>query len=325
MKRVLFAFSLTIAAALPARGDVTGWDYLIDKLARDGVDRRRVVAAFSDERVGAFTGLEFSPDRPREHHSMYRGFLTAGRIADARRCRLLHADAFEAAEERYGVSANALAAVLYVETGCGRNTGSSLVLYRLARLAMANEPENLQRNFDRFTDADGRLDPGTEAKLRTRGRYLEDTFYPEVRALFLISKQTGIDPLEVRGSGSGAFGYPQFLPTSYLSYGVDADGDGRVSLYDTEDAAASCARYLSAYGWKPGADEVQRRGAVWAYNHSDAYVDTVLGLARRISQPPPPAVKRKVAKAGGKAAKVKGKAAKKKPAKSAPQKATPKK
>ena len=37
---------------------------------------------------------------------------------------------------------------------------------------------------------------------------------------------------------------------------------------------------------------MQKRGAVWAYNHSDAYVDTVLGLARRISEPAPPPVKK---------------------------------
>src|SRR5262249_38679370 len=80
------------------------------------------------------------------------------------------------------------------------------------------------------------------------GRSLEDRFYPEVRATFALADRLGIDPLALRGSGSGAFGYPQFLPTNYLRYGTDGDGDGVVDLYDSRDAAASCANYLAAQG-----------------------------------------------------------------------------
>jgi len=40
-------------------------------------------------------------------------------------------------------------------------------------------------------------------------------FYPEVRAVFTLADVEAVDPLEIRGSGSGAFGYPQFLPTSF--------------------------------------------------------------------------------------------------------------
>ena len=144
----------------------------------------------------------------------------------------------------------------------------------------------MQRNIERYTDAAGRIDPETAAQIRTRARYLEDTFYPEVRALFAVADRMGVDPCEIRGSGSGAFGAPQFLPTSYLAYGADGNGDGRVSLYDTDDAAASCARYFAGHGWRPGLSTKERRAAVWQYNHSTAYVDTVLALAARIGTAP---------------------------------------
>src|SRR6185369_18081302 len=101
-----------------------------------------------------------------------------------------------------------------------------------------------------------------------------------------VAERMRVSPLDIRGSGSGAFGYPQFLPRSYLAYGQDADGDGRVSLYDTADAAASCARYFAGHGWRPGLTAAQRRAAVWQYNHSDAYVDTVLTLAARLGRAP---------------------------------------
>src|SRR5262245_29208222 len=154
--------------ASPARAEERGWQYVIEKLAADGVDRERVEAAFRDWRVLGFTGIDFSVPPPREPRSRYRRFLRPASVAAARRCRLGHAGDFENAERLYGVSADMLAAILYVESSCGRNTGSSVVLYRLARLAMANEPGNLQRNLERWTSDDGQLDPDTAARLRAR-------------------------------------------------------------------------------------------------------------------------------------------------------------
>jgi len=288
MKRWVVALGLGVMLwpVHAARANERGWEYLIDKLIADGVEYGRVVAAFRDRRVRPFDGLEFSVNPPHEPRGMYRRFTRPASVAAARRCRARYAAAFESAERAYGVPASVLASILYVETGCGQNTGSQVILYRLARLAMANEPENLQRNLERVADEHGRLDPATALRVRARAQYLENTFYPEVRALFVVAERTRVSPLDIHGSGSGAFGYPQFLPTSYLKYGIDADGDGRVSLYDTGDAAASCARYFVGHGWHAELSTAQRRAAVWQYNHSDAYVDTVLTLAARLGGAP---------------------------------------
>ena len=116
--------------------------------------------------------------------------------------------------------------------------------------------------------------------MRARAKYLEDTFYPEVRAAFALAGQLGVDPLDLRGSASGAIGCPQFLPSSYLRYGIDGGGDGRIDPYDVADAAASCANFLAAHGWQGNLSERARRTVLWQYNRSDAYVDTVLRLAR---------------------------------------------
>jgi membrane-bound lytic murein transglycosylase B len=272
-----------LAAACAARADERGWTYVMDKLVADGIPRERVLGAFRDWRVPAFTGIEFSAVTPREPRARYRRFLRPATVAAARRCRAQYAGAFAAAERTHGVSADVLAAILFVETGCGRNTGSSLVFYRLARLAMANEPANVQRNVARYTDGTGYIHPDTIAQIRRRAQHLEDTFYPEVQALFEVADRMGVHPLDVRGSTSGAFGYPQFLPTSYLRFATDGNGDGRVSLYDTDDAVASCAHYFAGHGWRPGLTIKERRAVVWQYNRSDAYVDTVLALAARVA------------------------------------------
>ena len=269
-----------LAPRLGAAGECRGWGYIIDRLVADGLDRERVTRVFTDPRMEPFDGLEFGLD-PREPHSLYRGFLRASSVNAARRCRIEHATALEAAEATTGVSADLVAAILYVETGCGRNTGSSRILYRLARLAMANEPVNLRANVARLA-GDIEPDPAIEERVRGRAQYLEDTFYPEVRAAFDMADRMHVDVLELRGSPSGAVGDPQFLPTNYIRYGADATGDGVVDLYDTADAAASCATYLADKGWRSGLTDADRRAVIWHYNRSAAYVEAVLTLARRI-------------------------------------------
>jgi len=289
----------------PLAANYRGWDYIVEKLVADGVDPRQVRRAFTDPRIEPFTGLQFSL-YPRESSALYRGFTSPSSVALARRCKASHERALREAEERFGVPASVVGSIIHVESGCGRNTGKEVVLFRLARLAMANEPANLRDNITRHTETG--YDPAIEERTRERGRYLENTFYPEVLATFQVSDRLDMDPLALRGSGSGAFGMPQFLPRSYLSYGADGNGDGRVSLYDANDAIFSCANYLASHGWRPGISRAEKRRVIWHYNRSDAYIDTVLALADRLDDGAAPAA----AATGGKATqvqrKVKGKA-----------------
>jgi hypothetical protein len=77
-------------------------------------------------------------------------------------------------------------------------------------------------------------------------------------------------------SSAGAVGWMQFLPSTWNTYGVDAGNDGRKDPYQPEDAICAAARYLRAAG---GQDDL--RGAIFAYNHADWYVDLVLDYARQ--------------------------------------------
>jgi membrane-bound lytic murein transglycosylase B len=282
---LLVAGLLTTGAPAGAASDARSWAYLIDKLAADGVPRDRAARVFDDPRVPPFDRLEFSLT-PREASSAYRGLLSRRSVSEARECFAAHSAALRRAERELGVAGNVVAAILHVETRCGRNTGSEIALWRLARLAMAAEPWNLRHNVTRHSLLQ---DPWesveTQRAAEERARYLESTFYPEVRATFEIADRLHIDPLSIRGSSAGAFGLPQFLPTSYLRYGTDGDGDGHVSLYDPADAVTSCARYLQAHGWATGIGREEKRRVIWAYNRSTPYIDAVLGLAGQLPQP----------------------------------------
>jgi SLT domain-containing protein len=79
-------------------------------------------------------------------------------------------------------------------------------------------------------------------------------------------------------SSAGALGWMQFIPSSWRTYGVDANNDGQKDPYNPVDAIFAAARYLKAAG-----GEQNLRGAIFAYNHADWYVDSVLLRARLIS------------------------------------------
>ncbi|MGH7787046.1 MAG: lytic murein transglycosylase [Candidatus Binatia bacterium] len=288
MRRAAGGVACGLVVLLSARAACAGsWDHLTEQLVRDGVPRAAVRAAFGDPRMPRFDRLEFSL-APRESRAMYRGFLAPRSLAQARACRARYDAAYRAAEARFGVRASVLSALLHVETHCGTNTGREMVLYRLARLAMADEPANVRHNITRHTRGVPRpLAEGVAARTRRRARELAALFYPEVLAVFRIAGPRGLDPLAMRGSGSGAFGFPQFLPSSYLRFGVDGDGDGIVSLYDPTDAIFSAANYLAGNGWRAGMTHAAERRVIWTYNRSDAYIDTVLTVAERVEQGQP--------------------------------------
>ena len=82
-------------------------------------------------------------------------------------------------------------------------------------------------------------------------------------------------------SSAGALGWMQFMPSSWRQYGVDANKDGRKDPYNPVDAIFAAARYLKAAGY-----EQDVRGAIFAYNHADWYVDSVLLRARLIAGVP---------------------------------------
>ena len=80
-------------------------------------------------------------------------------------------------------------------------------------------------------------------------------------------------------SSAGAIGWMQFMPSTWLRWGVDANGDGVADPWNPQDAVYSAARYLAAAG---GSSDISR--AVFSYNHADWYVNEVLSLSNLYGQ-----------------------------------------
>jgi membrane-bound lytic murein transglycosylase B len=112
--------------------------------------------------------------------------------------------------------------ILGVETSFGRITGRYRVIDALATLAFDYPP---------------------------RG----DFFRSELQQFLLLSREEAVDPRTALGSYAGAMGAPQFISSSYRTYAIDGDGNGKRDLWNSwDDVIGSVANYLLAYGWREG-------------------------------------------------------------------------
>lgn len=260
-----------LESELPYRG----WGFLVEKLLMKGVPRNRVDAVFTDPRMPPFSLITFKL-KPVESNDIYAKFRTLQKVAIGQKFIREHLSVLNSMENKSGVAKEIVTAILLVETHFGQNTGQELVLNRLARVSSVSEPDTLWKNYLRIREENPQV---TFEQVRDRATYLEETFLPELVALFTLSEREKLDIFDIKGSIAGAFGIPQFLPKSYLSFAVDGDHDGKTSLFSLDDALYSTANFLKHYGWRSTLTDQEKRAVVWNYNHSRAYVDTIFWLA----------------------------------------------
>ena len=97
-----------------------------------------------------------------------------------------------------------------------------------------------------------------------------------------------IDPHILEGSYAGAFGFGQFIPSSFTRFAVDFDEDGVRRPHDWPDVLASISNYQRRNGYVANSSNYERSGdiwkSIWAYNHADNYVMAVLELSEKIRE-----------------------------------------
>jgi membrane-bound lytic murein transglycosylase B len=78
-------------------------------------------------------------------------------------------------------------------------------------------------------------------------------FTKELKNYLILTREQGLDPLDLKGSYAGAMGYGQFMPSSYREYAIDFDDDGVADIWNNPvDAIGSVANYFKHHGWRQG-------------------------------------------------------------------------
>ena len=161
-------------------------------------------------------------ERTLEWHEYRKIFLTEERINAGLKFWGEHEGNLERISEQYSVAPEMIVAIIGVETFFGRITGKHRVLDALSTLAFAYPP---------------------------RAKF----FRSELEQFLLLVREEGVEPAAALGSYAGAMGAPQFIPSSYRAYAVDASEDGKRDLWtDWVDVIGSVANYFSRHGWRNG-------------------------------------------------------------------------
>ena len=231
VKRALCVATLGVAFSTAATADKQAdfnkqeLNSFINQLVKeDGFSRSELEKLFAQaEYQNRIIALISKPAERRLTWGEYRNlFINDRRINQGVEFWKENKDLLDQAAKKYGVSPAAIIGILGIETGFGRNSGGFRVVDALATLGF--------------------------------GYPRRATFFKkELRSLLQLAKEQGFNPLELKGSYAGAMGIPQFMPSSYLAYAVDFDGNGQADIWNSNaDAIGSIASYLSRHGWTAG-------------------------------------------------------------------------
>jgi membrane-bound lytic murein transglycosylase B len=253
-----------------------GWGFIAHHLHERGMSHRTLSKIFLDKRVPQFTFVPFAV-APKESERLYTQFLEPERIQRAQSYLKKYTSFFHSANHQFQIPPEVIAAIILIETDLGNFTGNHSILPQLARLANAATPSNILKNYERLV-TDG--EAVTFQQVQERASYLLRLFLPEVEATVRIARNKKSDPLKIKGSYAGAFGYAQFLPTSFERFAIDGNQDGIVSLFQHPDAIISVARFLSHHQTTMKEDAL--RQAVRRYNNSVPYVEAVLAVSKEL-------------------------------------------
>jgi lytic murein transglycosylase len=262
--RLAFAMlwlGLVTAPALPASapcgGDFGAW--------LEGVKQEAATQGISQHTIqSALAGVTYDPGIIARDHAQgvfrqsfeqFSGRMVPPRLSRGAKLLKQYAPIFSRIEHQFGVPGPVIVAIWGLETDFGANSGKSPTIRALATLAYdCRRP---------------------------------DKFRGEVIAALRIVDRGDMSPNDMRGAWAGEIGQTQFLPSSYLKYAVDYDGNGHRDLIrSVPDVLASTANYLKGYGWQrgqPWGEGTTNFQVLLQWNASQVYTKTVAYFAEQLA------------------------------------------
>ncbi len=263
--------------------DVLSRDFVEQLLVDKGLDHVRIHGMIYDPRVvinagfilhSLFNTTPGASASQSEYMYYNPGFIPKGRAFIEK-----NRETFEAISDRYNISPEIITAILIMESKLGTYPEGYHAFQVYATLALANDPDVLSTLRDIYGGRYPALyREETMEKARLKGRWALSELYN----LILLSDNLQMDPLEMKSSVAGALGPAQFIPSTFKNYGVDGDADGRIDPFCMADAMASIAHFLNHSGWTETGPDQKKRAALWCYNHSEIYVNTIMKLYQEL-------------------------------------------
>jgi lytic murein transglycosylase len=255
--------------AAPAFAAQCGGNYasFLAQMERDaqaaGISAQVIATAFAglspDQAVLSFDRRQRGMFHSKSFEDYARTRVIAARVNRARRLMQSHAGLLARIERQFGVPRELIMAIWTMETDNGTgDMGRLPVIRTLSTLAWDCRRSELFQN--------------------------------ELIAALKIVQRGDLPLSDLIGAYAGEIGQTQFLPSSYIKYGVDYDGDGRVDLrHSVPDVLASTANLLHVNGWQPG--QQYREGtanfeAMREWNHSEIYRKTLVLFAEQLGGRP---------------------------------------
>jgi membrane-bound lytic murein transglycosylase B len=200
------------------RDDVIDW--ALDFSTRSGINHAWIMETLSlaQKQDAVITLMDAPYVAPPPWYEYAPRFLNTGRRDQGVAFWNTHEKTLARAKRYFGVPPEIVVAIIGIETYYGRQTGKYRLLDTLTTLA-----------FD----------------YPRRSLY----FKSELEAFFLMTRDFGFAPTDLKGSYAGAMGLPQFMPNSYRNFALDFDQNHAVNLWESTDAIGSVAYYLKEHGW----------------------------------------------------------------------------
>jgi len=193
----------------------------------EGIERSTYEAAFAGitPDPAVLEKARFQPEFVKPMWDYVASAASEKRVATGRRMLAEWRPVLDRIEAAYGVDRHILVAIWGMESSYGEVLGDPKVV------------KSVVRSLATLAYSDPR-----------RARFARQ----QLIAALQIVERGDISLAGLTGSWAGAMGHTQFIPTTYLAYAVDFDGDGRQSVWNPTDALASAGNYLQKSGWVSG-------------------------------------------------------------------------
>jgi lytic murein transglycosylase len=252
--------TVTAADAASCGGAFDAWlnDFKAEAAAK-GISQSAIAAGLSGVTLDQSV---LSRDRGQRVFSQsfeeFSGRMIPPRLARGANMMKQYGSVLSRIEQSYGVPGEVLVAIWGLETDYGANTGKFPTIRSLATLA-----HDCRR---------------------------AELFRAELMDALRIVERGDLTPSEMRGAWAGELGQTQFMPSSYIKFAVDFDGNGRRDLLrSAPDVLASTANYLAGYGWQRGKDFEPGGGnfaVLRQWNKSEVYAKTIAAFASQLARAP---------------------------------------